>query len=296
MKASHQMSIALVVVAIGAAVFWQYTSADYDNTAAHAQDQPIAQGDDAPRLRAQWPGTSTSAPMGTTVLDNHSAKRLMQSLEEHRAPAGQSAYVRLQASQLCDESQLLGSDRPLTESTRALAAFRTSFCDDMHVSADSAQQEFLSLPADDPYVLAYGMSSELFEVAGAGTDKADEVAALAQELGKIMLSPESGLDAVIAAEALQATGLISPRVLALAKASGWSLKPSELSDAQLLGIQMNACRKFGGCGTNQLITLKACSEASNCELGLDANGVWRNRYSPSVYEAGKAFAESIAGK
>jgi len=296
MKTNHRILIALVAAAIGVAIALQFASDPYIGTTSQTVSQAIVQGQDDALFRAESLEKGANAREATALLDGHSTEKLLEVLEASHRPAGEAAYVRLQISQLCDESQLLGSDRPRTESTRALAAFRTSFCGGRSPSVESAQQELLSLPADDPYVLAYGLSSELFDAAAVGSGNANNVASIANELGKIMLSPGSGLDAVVAAEALQATGLISPRMLALGNSSGWSLTPSELSDAQLLGVQMNACVKFGGCGPNQLVTMKVCSEVSNCELGLDAHGVWRKRYSPSVYAAGKAFADSIAEK
>jgi hypothetical protein len=297
-KHSYKIVTVLVFVAIGFALFGTFMKERPLVDSASADDQRT--GSDGTAVVGGPPDSDPTR----RVLDLTERALMASSVTSVEGAAaringsgGEAAYLRIQAAQVCDDSTIvLDAPQPIDESGRAMAVFRESFCDDLQVTVASAQQELVALPAGDPYVLAYGLSSELFDAAAAGAGNADEVAAIANELGKIMLSPGSGLDAVVAAEALQATGLISPGMLALGNSSGWSLTPSELSDAQLLGVQMNACVKFGGCGPNQLVTMKVCSEVSNCELGLDAHGVWRKRYSPSVYAAGKAFADSLAGR
>jgi len=223
------------------------------------------------------------------MLDASSAIELISSLQNHASP-GTETYVRVQVALACEPSLGRQTSRPKSESQNALISFKKSFCAKYTGTISSEQLKLLSLPESDPYNQAYGMASELFEAIDKSPQDPKEIKTLTEQLDAMLVSKDSQMESLVAAETLKQAGVIAPTTTEFARNNGWRLKTEDVSQAQFLSAQMKACRNFGGCGVNQLMTMKICSEQSSCALGATTESVWRKVYSPTVYNAAMQLA------
>ena len=218
-------------------------------------------------------------------LDALSAEELIASLQSRVSP-GTETYIRVQVAFFCEQSiRPQMSTQQQSESQIALKAFKKSFCLNYKGTISSEQLKLLSLPESDPYTQAYGMANELFEAIGRTPPDLKEVSDITKQLDAMMVSSDSQMEALVAAETLKQAEVIAPTTAQFAEQSGWQLQTQDLAQAQFLSAQMKVCRKLGGCGSNQLMTMKICSEQSSCALGATTDVVWRRTYSPAVYHA-----------
>jgi hypothetical protein len=231
-------------------------------------------------------GGESPAP-STKILDAASADELIAEMSITSSP-GEEAFIRIQIAQVCAQPLKISADN--SESGRAQALFRKSFCSNYIGSISSEQKKLLTLPENDPHQLTYGIAAELFDAMNHAPLNSEEIAFLTKQLNDVIASKESGMEILTAAEALYQTGSISSRTLDYAKLNQWQLSPYELAQTQLLSIQMSACKKFGGCGANKLLTIKICGEQSACATGATADSIWRRSNSPAVYEAARQLS------
>lgn len=234
---------------------------------------------------------STVATSRRKIFDAPTANALISAPIELQSP-GEEAFIRLQIAQVCDPTLALQTEKPKSESEKVAALFRKSFCSGYSGSISSEQANLLSLPEDDPYQVAYGMSAELFDAVAQGQPNSQTVSSITKHLNEVMLSKDSRMEALLAAEALHQVGSISPQTMTFAKSNNWQLNPHDLAEVQLLSVQMRMCQKFGGCGPSQLTTMKLCSERSTCATGASADSIWRRSNSSAIYEAAQKLSTS----
>jgi hypothetical protein len=237
----------------------------------------------------------TKAPAGRegTLLGSARAVDILSKNETSFAGPGERTYVRMQIATLCDDALIrnppLGAAKS-ADSTSS-ADVRREFCQGSTVAMEQEQTRLAELPANDPYVAAYGMASELFDSGqpnGVGTKGVETITPV---LGSIMLSERAGFEAVVAAEALQQVGYVDPRVQGMARKAGWSLSQEQLAQAQVLATQIRACGRYGGCGPSQLQTMQACAQVGKCGATDTAESIWRRTHSPAIYEAAQTIAK-----
>lgn len=237
----------------------------------------------------------TKAPAGRegNLLGSARAVDILSKNDSSFAGPGERAYVRMQIATLCDDALIKNPPQAARQNDDSGSHLdvRREFCQGSTAAMEQEQARLAELPADDPYVAAYGMASELFDAgqpAGVGKKGAETIAPV---LGSIMLSERGGFEAVVAAEALQQVGYVDPRIAGMAREAGWGLSQEQLAQAQVLATQIRACGRYGGCGPRQLQTMQACAQVGKCGSTDTAASIWRRTHSPAVYEAAQAIAK-----
>lgn len=280
MKQSRLIAVALAIAVVTLGGWYLYDSGQITSSldaSVEAPSKPIVR-----------PVTDVSrSHSGQGLLNSSTGMQLVVAIGKSAKSQGEEAYIALQLAQLCAEPHIVGTGQVASGSARALASFRATYCKGYTTSPEEAQQRILELPSDDPYLLAYGLSAELFDAAARN---GKDFNIIAQELDSMVRSENSGLEALLAAEALYQVDILSPLTVDFARVSGWAMSRADLSEAQLLSVQMRMCARYGGCGPNQVLTMQLCAEKSACSLGGSAETMWRNSYSPAVYEAARKLA------
>lgn len=225
------------------------------------------------------------------LLDASSAKELIKSIQKN-ASSGTEIFTRIQIASACEPS--VGRDviTQRSASQNTILSFKASFCVGYKGSIALEQQKLLSLPAGDPYNQAYGMASELFDEINKSHQDPNKVTVITKQLDAMLMARNSQMETLVAAEALNQAGIIAPSTTEFARKNGWQLSSEELAQVQLLSVQMKSCTNFGGCGINQLLTMKICSEQSTCAPGATADSIWRRVYAPSVYDVARKLSAS----
>lgn len=230
------------------------------------------------------------SPQDSKALEEKTAIELHHAVTAGRFSAGEEAYFRIQSAQLCEQSPFAARIRQKrnsdNESTRSLDEFRARYCSGFSGTVATEQDVLHELPNGDSVVDAYSLTASLYEAASDPSPAAlASGRVIAKQLDEMMLAEGAGVEALIAAEALQQIGYVSPTVAALAVRNSWPLDRQGLAQAQVLGAQMRICRQHGGCGAGQLVTMQVCAQFGACAPGVTAYAVWRNVYSPAVYQA-----------
>ena len=226
------------------------------------------------------------------VLDAKSASALVSSLGNANS-RGEEVYLRLQLAQMCEGwSVAVDSARQKSESSKAVAAFTRKFCAGYSGTVSTEQAALASLPDDDPYQVTYGLSAELFDAAGQGASGIQDADVIIKQLDEVMFSKGSGMASLMAAETLHQVGAVSSKTIDFAKAHNLQLNQAELTEVQLLSTQMRVCRTYGGCGAEELLTMRLCSEQGRCAEGASMDAVWRRTVSPNVYSAAQRMTSS----
>jgi hypothetical protein len=196
-------------------------------------------------------------------------------------------YVRTQLAQLCPDHPLR-QGHPTREAAQTAGTLK-AFCGSYVGSVEREQGALLALPASDPLVEAYGATALLLESLSNPETQRDQ-AALVQQLAALVDAPDAGMGALVAAEALQQVGTLTPATRATLRSSGTQLTREDANRAQLLAAQMRLCRSRGGCGPGQVMSLHYCAAVLACTPGITADAVWRRMYSPNVYGAAMKIA------
>lgn len=218
-------------------------------------------------------------------------------LSREAIPEGERVFLTSQVALFCESYKprgQLAAERENASSQMVAESFGDRFCKDYTEGGLAAQQEkLLKLPGNDRVLDAYSFVTALYEGAGSGTaDGRREAMTAAQHLEKVMLSDHAGSEGVVAAEALQQVAYVAPRVAKLAQSHSWSLSDAELAEAQLIAAQMHSCKRYGGCGANEVITMHLCGTQKACKPGATAETVWRETNSPQLIAAALAIYQA----
>lgn len=288
MKQAYKIAI-LVVLGAAFTVVYLFDK-DVDPSTQNYKTSEIQNNATDARSNAPYQTAIKDAGLERKFLDAPTAAALTAAASS-QSP-GEAAFVQIQIAQVCEQVPPLNANKPRSESAIALNTFRRSFCPGYLSSLAVEQGNLLSLPADDAYQIAYGMSAELFDAVAQSKSDTTEIAIISKQLNDIMLSTNSRMEALLAAEALHQASFISPETLMFAKSNNWDLSQHDLGEAQLLSTKMKMCEKFGGCGANQLMTIKFCSEQSKCATGASAESTWRRTTASKVYNAARQLSST----